>query len=547
MPFGARQGRAGVVTTAVLAALVAVGCGVESDMARLPTNPASPPPGGSSSASDPTVGTMTRGPYLQHAEEGVTVVWYTAEPTEGRVRWHVDEATTGEASSSAGLARRHEAVISPLRPGARYTYEVHSASGPLAAPGGASEFSFRAPEPGVLRFVVFGDSGEGSPGQQAVARAIAAEPVPPDLVLIVGDVNQPPPGEPDPASATEATYDARFFAPFRALLPAIPFYAALGNHDYEIENGRAYLDIFTLPRNGPPGRTPESAYWFERPGALMIVHDTNVPPATVLAEAVPWHYEVARRPATFRLAFQHHPVYGSGPNAAIYPSGTLRDILGPLYTHSGVDVAFNGHDHLYERTRAIGGVVYVTTGAGGGALYPRHTKNAFTAAFVNDRFSYTYVEVRDRTLSLRQTDADGHEIDAVEITKAVAAGDALRAFAGAGSPPPGWEGDGFDDSSWPQAAATGFASALRVRRAFDLPAGGEAGEAFLRVSGARDFVVRLNGVAVARGGDEPGTPYPVPASLLRAGANVLALEGAVDWAEGVAPSLELSLVSSPPR
>jgi hypothetical protein len=271
-----------------------------------------------------------------------------------------------------------------------------------------------------------------------------------------------------------------------------------------------------------------------------------VSPATVLAEAVPWHYEVARRPATFRFAFQHHPVYGSGPNAAIYPSGTLRDILGPLYTHSGIDVAFNGHDHLYERTKPIGGVVYVTTGAGGGALYPRTTKNGFTAAFVNDRFSYTYVEVRGRTMTLRQTDADGRKIDALEITKPVAAGDALRAFAGAGEPPRGWDGDGFDDSSWPEATGTGFASALRVRRTFELPAGGDAGEAFLRVFGVRDFVVRLNGVAVVRGGDEPGAAYPVPPSLFRRGPNVLVLEGAVDGTEGAAPSLELAIVS-PPR
>jgi len=406
-----RLGRAAAL---LLVSLGAWGCGAPS--ANQPTNPATPAAGGGGESGQP-VGTMARGPYLQHAETGITVVWYTDSPTEGRVRWLVDEGTTGEAASSAGLATRHEAVIAPLVPGVRHTYRVYSARGLLAAVGGAVEFSFRAPRPDVLRFVVFGDSGEDSPGQYAVARAIAAEAVPPDLVLIVGDVNQPPPTGVSQPPAGEAVYDSRFFAPYRALLSAIPFYAALGNHDYEVEKGQALLDLFTLPRNGPPGLAPESSYWLERAGAVMIVHDTNQSPATLRAESAPWHVAVARRPAAFRFVFQHHTVFSSGPNGAVDPSGVLRELLAPLYTATGVDVVFSGHDHLYERTRPIGGVVYVTTGAGGAELYPRTTQNAFTEAFVNDRHSYTHVEVRGRTMLLHQTDTDGRTIDSLTITK----------------------------------------------------------------------------------------------------------------------------------
>ena len=225
----------------------------------------------------------------------------------------------------------------------------------------------------------------------------------------------------------------------------------------------------------------------------------------------------------------------------------MRTLLAPLYTSTGVDVVFNGHDHLYERTRPIGGVIYVTTGAGGAELYPRYHTHAFTMAFFNDRYSYTYVEVRGRTLLLRQTDADGLGIDALALTKPVAASDTLRAFAGAGAPPRGWAEPGFDDAAWPEVARTGFASAVRARRGFEVARPGEVGEAVLRVRGARDFVVRLNGVTVARGGglDEPDEVFAVPPSLLRAGANALALEGTVEGTEDAPPSLDLSLVSSP--
>ena len=482
---------------------------------------------------------MTRGPYLQHADDGVTVVWYTASATEGRVRWLVNEEEPGESPSLSGLATRHEAVIAPLVPDARYSYRVYSPRGLLAGADGTVEFSFRAPEPGVERFVVFGDSGLGGPEQYAVASAIGREAPAPDLVLIVGDVIYPP--------ADDASYDPRFFAPYRALLPAIPFYAALGNHDYEIKGGQPFFDVFTLPRNGPVGLAPESSYWLERAGVRLIVHDTNQGAATLRAQSVPWHTGITGRPATFRLVFQHHSMYSSGPSYQEYPAGALRALLTPVYTATGVDVVFNGHDHLYERTRPIDGVVYVTTGAGGAELYPRYFRNPFTLAFVNDRHSYTYVEVRERTLRLRQADTSGQQIDALEITKPVLASDALHAFAGAGSPPRGWEEATFDDSSWPEARRTGFVSTLRARRGFDLPRPGEAGEAFLRVRGTRDFVARLNGVAVARGDREPDGTFPVPLSLLRPGRNALALEGTVDGTEDAPPSLELSLVSSPPR
>jgi hypothetical protein len=234
---------------------------------------------------------------------------------------------------------------------------VYSARGLLAGAAGTVDFSFQAPEPDVLRLVVFGDSGVGSADQYAVARAIEADAVPPGLVMIVGDVNQPP--------ASDAAYDSRFFAPYRTLLPAIPFYAAMGNHDYEVEKGKALLDVFTLPTNGPAGLVPETSYWLERAGVQMIVHDTNQTIGRLRDLSLPWHIETARRPADFRLVFQHHTMYSSGPNYERFPAGSLRALLGPLYTATGVDIVFNGHDHLYERTRPIGVVVYVTTGAGG--------------------------------------------------------------------------------------------------------------------------------------------------------------------------------------
>ena len=462
------------------------------------------------SASPTPVGTMVRGPYLQHAASGVSVVWYTETATEGRLRWLGQDGSHGEASSSAGLATRHEAVVAPIAPEVRYTYRVSSERGLLAAADGAFEFSFKAPETGVLRAVLFGDCGDGGEGQAAVARAIAAEPVRPDLLMIAGDVVYPP--------STDAVYDARFFAPYRALLPFVPFYATPGNHDYDTAGGKPFFDVFTLPTNGPAG-LPESSYLLERAGAQLIVHDTNQSEALLRERSLPWHASVTQKPASFRLVVQHHVLYSSGPHYGQAPAGMLRELLAPVYTASGVDIVFCGHDHLYERTRPIGGVVYVTTGAGGAQLYARTYTNAFTEVFVNDRHSYTWLEIRGRNLQLRQMDTEGRTIDTLAITKPVLAADALLALSAPGE------------------------ASFRATRRFVVAEPARVTDAVLRVA-ADDYLVRLDGVEVARGTGPAA--FAVPPGLLRPGENELAIESRGAAPGAPAPALELAL-SSPGR
>jgi len=138
--------------------LALTGCG----SGGTPVAPATPP-------SQP--GLMTRGPYLQHADDGVVVAWHTATP---------------------GAGDKREATLQGLVPGVRYSYRVYSPLGPLVSTSGEVEFPFRAPETGVLRFAAFGDSGAGTADQRAVALALGAESLLPDFVMLVGDVVYPP-------------------------------------------------------------------------------------------------------------------------------------------------------------------------------------------------------------------------------------------------------------------------------------------------------------------------------------------------------------------
>ena len=63
------------------------------------------------------------------------------------------------------------------------------------------------------------------------------------------------------------------------------------------------------------------------------------------------------------------------------------------------------------------------TGAGGAELYDRWQTDAkaswqpWTRAFVSDKHSFTVLDVDGKTLKLRQLDAEGHELDAITLTK----------------------------------------------------------------------------------------------------------------------------------
>jgi hypothetical protein len=64
-----------------------------------------------------------------------------------------------------------------------------------------------------------------------------------------------------------------------------------------------------------------------------------------------------------------------------------------------------------------------------------------------------------------------------------------------------------------------------------------------------DYRVRLNDVEVARGGltGDALESFTISARLLRKGRNALAVEGFSAGPEAAKPSLELTLVSLPPR
>jgi hypothetical protein len=170
----------------------------------------------------------------------------------------------------------------------------------------------------------------------------------------------------------------------------------------------------------------------------------------------------------------HHPPFSSGPNAKDPPTPTIKALFPPALSASGVDLAFSGHEHFYERTRPIDGVVYVVTGNGGTNLYARESVHAFTAVFDNTVYGYTTVEVQGRQLTLRHTATDGRRVDSLVLSKPLVATDPVEVLA---------------------ARAPG--EAPRVRATFQVERPWLAETVTLRLLGEGTVVAALNGTPLA--------------------------------------------------
>jgi 3',5'-cyclic AMP phosphodiesterase CpdA len=202
----------------------------------------------------------------------------------------------------------------------------------------------------LLRFVSVADTGTGAKGQYAVAGAMNYyhKQNPYDLVVLAGD-NIYNNGEIEKINAV-------FERPYQFLLKqGVKFQACLGNHDIRTENGDPQVKYAGFNMKG-------RYYTFKRNQVQFFALDTNSN-ADWKNQLIWFQKELSLSKAPWKVVFGHHPIYSSGhygSNSAFIKTFT------PLFQKYGVQLYINGHDHSYERTRAINGTTYLVTGAGAG-------------------------------------------------------------------------------------------------------------------------------------------------------------------------------------
>ncbi|MDD5224385.1 MAG: metallophosphoesterase [bacterium] len=228
----------------------------------------------------------------------------------------------------------------------------------------SQDFSFRtAPAPGdEYRFLVYGDSRPAQPVSLAapddsVHQAILSKMKErnPDFVINAGDLVE---AGPDPAEWVH------FFSILSFFPSDIPYYPVLGNHD---QGGESIISGFF-------GTPPDVYYSFDYGDSHFTIINSylDFSPQSVqyrwLAQDLS---DAKQREGITRLfAFMHAPAYCSAPeHTDDQEVRNAKDYLAPLFTDQGVRMVFQGHVHVYERTEAINGVVYIVAGGGGAPLH----------------------------------------------------------------------------------------------------------------------------------------------------------------------------------
>jgi hypothetical protein len=212
------------------------------------------------------------------------------------------------------------------------------------------------------------------------------------------------------------------FRPSAELLGRVPVFPCIGNHEKDHAH---YYRYFSLPK-------PEYYYRYRYGNADFFVIDTNrkVVPGT---EQYRWlDQELASSTAKWKFVYHHHPVYSSDDNDygdTWHGSSSLGDMkhrpLAALYEKHHVDIAFNGHIHLYERTWPIrggkvnpaGGVIYVTSGGGGGKLENLGPTPSFFKAEARVDHHYCYVTIHGGTFQFKAFDQNGMLFDSFALSK----------------------------------------------------------------------------------------------------------------------------------
>lgn len=350
-----------------------------------------------------------------------------AEPGSLSISWKGDAAgpealqldgVTGEKQRFTAVRERilksdyyrYHVELSGLTQGTEYRYTI----GENAFSG-----SFRVPhESDVTRFLYLGDvqfqesMEEYEEWGQMVRRAYREHPDL-DFAVIGGDlVNSP--GE---LSQWEAFLEAC------DVFAKLPVATVAGNHE-GVHSNYTYQKLFALPDDAEEDQSGEEFYSLDFGNVRMLMMDssflTEERRQSMGKDA--WAKEEQRVEAWIRsrtgsceklwlAAVIHHPVYGMHDEDTVSPQ--IRRLWAPLLETGGVRIVFSGHQHLYQRTRSIHGVVYLMGNSGQRVSRFFHGNNLpeYTQQIYDRGANYQIVEAGARRLKMTSYNKKGLVID----------------------------------------------------------------------------------------------------------------------------------------
>jgi predicted phosphodiesterase len=240
-----------------------------------------------------------------------------------------------------------------------------------------------------VRFAVIGDAGTGDRSQYEVATEIIRyyQRFPFTFALLLGDNIY--------GAERPQDFVKKFERPYKPLLDAgVEFHAALGNHD---DPNQKFYKPFNL--GGQRYRT------FKKGNVRFFVLDSNY----LDPEQIAWlEKELAASGSDWKIAYFHHPLYTTARRG---PEVELRKVLEPILIKHGVDVVFQGHEHIYERIHPQSGIQYFVAG-GSAKLRAGDSRPGELAevGFASDR-SFMLVEIAGDEMFFQTISRIGGTVD----------------------------------------------------------------------------------------------------------------------------------------
>ncbi|HEV7733729.1 MAG TPA: metallophosphoesterase [Candidatus Binatia bacterium] len=400
--------------------------------------------------------TITRGPFVENPDAfstTMTLQWWTNVAGDSTVEYGLTPGlgstmtvpTAGSCEiGSAGTC--HIVALNSLQPGTRYYYRLLTNGVEVQA---VTYFTTlrTSIDPTPLKFAVIGDWGQGSSALTDVGnQQNAADP---PFIITVGDNAY--------TNGTQSDWDNNALPALRNVMRRATFFPVLGNHDLNAVGAGSWansveIKMFRLPRNGGTGNL-ERWYSFDAGDAHFVALDSNDPNNS---DQRAWlENDLATSTKRWKFVFFHHPPYSCASGLFSFGSYEgIRNNWSPLFEEYGVNVVFDGHDHIYERslfmdqyTDAAGntgsdgkGTYYIMTGGGGATLdgaasisggVPRRSGTDCTWLANNcpggpsgtnfcsfAKFSYTSVTLtNDQVLNIKAIDRNGVVFDDFTITR----------------------------------------------------------------------------------------------------------------------------------
>jgi acid phosphatase type 7 len=367
-------------------------------------------------------------PYIQNVgDTRATVIWSTRENVASSVQYSTDQSFGLRSQSTVRQLPisetnlnfpiyQHRAELTGLAPGTEYSYRIVMADGTnLVMPGVTNlsthpDYRFRSAGPGPMTFLVFGDSGSGSPDQQQITGTLVKER--PNFVVHVGDMAY--------EDGNHLQFQANYFEYYQLIMRRAPFFPAPGNHEYYTQRAAPYLALHAVPSETVPEIDRGRYYSFDWGAAHFVSLDSNLLDSGITAaRMIEWlEQDLSRSKAPWKIVFFHHLPYPLEHHLDDPYAAMSHSQLVPVLEKHNVQLVFTGHEHTYMRTKPLRGdvpvssgrgTVYVTTGGAGGQGHGAPMRDFVARAMAV--YHYLRVEADESRITIRAVDKDGRVLD----------------------------------------------------------------------------------------------------------------------------------------